>query len=303
MLPVIFNLAGVPISSFGVFLTLSLIAALFTAWRLARAYDLAEEQVVNLTLLSFIGGVVGARVYAVVTNPAVFNSLDKILAINKFPGLSFWGGLIGGVLVFSYLTTRSKFSFWQLLDFAACSLLIGMVVGGVGCWFGGCAYGVPSNLIIAAEVVGQVGRRLPISLIESLILLAIFWRLWGETIRFHFNGKIASLFLMAVGGVKLLTENLHADPKITLLGTWLSLGHIFALSMLVLGVVVFYVRSKRELLADLRFVWMLVVQPERRSLVLLNLKKSWYNQTVNWKIKLVRLQRKLNVRSTPEKYR
>src|SRR5688572_22789026 len=39
MLPVIANIGPVSISSFGVFLALSLIVTLFTVWRVSRSYD------------------------------------------------------------------------------------------------------------------------------------------------------------------------------------------------------------------------------------------------------------------------
>ena len=86
MLPVLVSLAGFSLSSFGILLIIGLMAGLFTIWRLGRIYDLNEEDLSSLSLISFIGAVIGARVFTVLTHPDYFDSISKLLLIWRDPG-------------------------------------------------------------------------------------------------------------------------------------------------------------------------------------------------------------------------
>lgn len=321
MKPIITSIGTVPISSFGLFLLLAVMAALFIVWRLAKVYDLDEEKIFDLTLLSFFGGLLGARLFFVFFNNQYFESFEKIILINRFPGLSFWGGLLGGAITLRVFTLRTRYNFWQIADFAAVGLLIGMVIGNIGCFLGGCGYGIPSNSSISAPVVGLLGKRLPISAIESLILLIIFFKMWGQVIRFHFPGKIISLTLLYIGIEKFITEYFRGDARVITNGFWASFGHLFSLILILSGIATFYTQSKRNLAEDLKDILLIFSSGKRRREILLILKKSCYNRWVDLKIRISKmvgvlgsitnlpqiisskvakvLRKKLNVKSTP----
>lgn len=314
MLPILFNIGGVPISAFGLFLALSLVSSLFVVWRLAKAYDLNEERITNITILTFLGALVGARVLAIALNWAVFDSWEKMILVNRYPGLTFWGGLIGGALTFIALTLRSKFNLWQLADFAGVGLLLGMVVGDLGCFLAGCGYGIISDSVIATPVTGLVGKRLPVSLLESLAILLIFTLLWRQTIRFHFSGKIISQTLIFLGSIKLLTEFYRGDSQSLFTGLMISYGLVLSVLLQAVGVTVFYWRCKRNPVTDIRLILEVFHSPKRRSLVLATCRRSWYNFTVSWRLRLAKtvkalklasyfIKRRLNVKPTPEDFR
>src|SRR3989344_3155359 len=69
MLPVLFSLGPLAISSFGLFLALSFLYSTFLVWRLSRAWDLDEEKVLDFCLLIFLGGLIGARILYALFNP------------------------------------------------------------------------------------------------------------------------------------------------------------------------------------------------------------------------------------------
>jgi phosphatidylglycerol:prolipoprotein diacylglycerol transferase len=310
MYPILFSVGPIAVSSFGIFLALSLIAAMFSGWRLGKVYDIHEEKILDLVILTFAGGMVGARLLFVIFNLGMFNTLEKVILVTRYPGLSFWGGLLGGCLVLFFLSRRFKLNFWQAADFAAASLALGIVLGDLGCFFGGCAYGAVSNLPIATPIVGLLGKRLPISLIEAITLLLAFNYLWKQTIRFHFNGKIVSSFLMILGVVKFVTEFYRGDSRFVPFAGWLTFGHLFSLVLLILGLAIFYNRSKRNLVSDILDWVSLLYSSKKRKNTLLTLKKTWYNHQISLKIKMSKtgvtlktaprvLKRRLNVKSTP----
>lgn len=314
MLPVLLSVGPISISSFGVFLALALIVSLFTIWRVGKAYDVDEERLTSLTVLTFLGGLIGARILAVGLNLELFNNIERVLEINRYPGLSFWGGLIGGLLTFWLLTARGKLKFWSLADFAAAGFVVGAAVGNLGCFLGGCGYGIISDSPISVSVVGLVGHRLPVSLVEAGTLYILFRSLWRQVIRFHYSGQVLANGLIWLGIIKFISEFFRGDKVAINQYINLSLGHILALLMVILGVTVVYSRSKRTLGEDLQSVKGYLVSSKKRSLALSTVKKRWYNLRVSWMIRLGRFQRKtkvapkitmrrLNVKYTPKNFR
>lgn len=307
MYPVLFHFGPFTVSSFGFFLSLAVLFAIFVSWRLAKAYDLNEEKVIDLSIFTFLGGIVSARIFFIIFNWSFFgfDNLSKFFLINLYPGFSFWGGLIGGIFVLWFFSKRFKLVFWQITDFAAVSFLLGLAVADIGCFLGGCFIGAPSNSFLALPVVGIIGKRLPISLLESLFLFLIFFYLFKQVIKFHFAGKILAFSLIYLGLVKFVIQFFRASQvKENLISYILSLGLIF------LGIIVFYLRSKRNVIEDVRNLVYTPFSPKKRQVVVSSLQKTWYNKQVSWKIKLNKvkkilgsfpkvLKRRLNVKSTP----
>ncbi len=302
------SLGPLHISSFGLFLALAFAASVFTAWRIGRSYDAEEEQVLDLTILTFFGAFIGARSSFILLHPDFFDNWLTMVLVNRYPGLFFWGGVVGGLITLWFFARRFKVSFWQYADFAAVATLIALALGDLGCFLGGCEYGVVSDSWWATSVVGLVGRRVPVGLIEAVIFFLAFRVLWRQAIRFHFAGKIAALFLMVVGVVKYILDNYRGDTHPFYGG--FTLGQSFALAAFLSGVVVFYTQSRRNLLADLRYLIHLPLDLKEQQRLLFVFQKGWYNQRVSWRITISRwlvslqkgpgrLKRKLNVKSTP----
>jgi phosphatidylglycerol:prolipoprotein diacylglycerol transferase len=309
MLPVLFTVGPLPISSFGVFLGLGLLLSSYAIWRVSRSYDFDKETIFDFIILTFFGGLIFARIVTVLMHLSVFNGLDKILLLNRYPGLSFWGALLGSSLTLWFLSWRKKINFWEMADFACAGALLGMAFADFGCFFGGCSYGVPSDSFLAFAVTGIVGKRLAVSLIEGLIFLFFFWRIWKQVIRFHFTGKILAMFLLFVGITKLALESYRGDQLQIIYG--LSFGHVASLLTLMVGIWVYYHRSRRVFVRDIRDFVTFPVSPRRQRIWLLHLRKGWYNQRVNWAYRLKqgalamedgpkRLMKRLHVKPTPK---
>lgn len=283
MLPVLFSFGTIPVSSYGIFLVLGFLLGVFLVWRLARAWDMDEEKVLDLTLLTLIGGLAGARIYFVLENFQVFSQqLFWILAFYKYPGFSFWGGIIGGALTLYFFSKKKRDSFLQLLDIASVGLVGALVLSDLGCFLGGCAVGIASNLFFSVNMVGELGKRFPVQILEGILLLFALSRLWSSATHFHQRGKILSLSLIYFGGIKLLTEPLRqAHDEGTFLYFFLA----------ACGVYIFYKVTKRNPLADLKIL------TSRETLY--RLRKYWYNQkaAISWNLRnSKKVLRRFNVR-------
>lgn len=294
MLPVI-SIGPFSISSFGVFLAAGFLFGVFLVWRLARAWDINEERVLDLTLLTFFGGLIGARIYFILENFEYFGwNLIKWISIHKTVGFSFWGALFGGFLTLKYYSKKFRVNFWQALDFAAVGLLGGLVFESVGCLFGGCNVGVTSNLFFAINMVGAKGLRFPTQAVEAALYLFALLRTWKTATHFHMHGTVLASALIYLGTIMLITEPLREKHYV--------LSIFFTGSLLVLGTNVFYKITKRKIISDIKalgiFLINLIQDPSFQKMLIARLKKSWYNYKVSikWKARiLLKTLRRINV--------
>lgn len=294
MYPVLFSIGGLSFSSFGVFLALGFLLGIFLVWRLCRAWDLDEEKSLDLTLLTFIGGLLGARIYFAAENLPVFASSPlNLILINKVPGLSFWGGLLGGWLTMYIFARRKRLDFWQLADIALVGVVGGLVLSDIGCFLGGCNIGVPTSAFFGVTMVGSLGKRWPVQLIEALLLTIGLLKIWAQANHFHQRGKIASLGFIYIGITALVLDPLKNDHS----------GRVFALVCIILGLTVYYRVTKQNPVITLKslgkFLVKFITVSEVRKGVVQTVYKSWYNQktAISWKLRNFRkLLRRFNVK-------
>lgn len=273
MFPVLFSIASVPVSSLGIFLVLGLFYAIFLIWRLARAWDYNEERVLDLAFLTAFGAFIVARVYFALQYFTYFSQdFTRVFLIFKYPGFSFWGAFLGGWLTLYFASRRFKLDFASVADIASVGFLGGLIFGNIGCLFGGCGVGVVSNSFLATNMAGFVGKRFPIQGVEALLMAILLIYIWPKATHFHIPGRIVSIVLVYVGGIKFATEFFRSSHQ----G-----GQFFSLMLVILGVVMFYRFSRRDFRQDVRSGLSLSKQMLRdRKLakqVLQNLCKSWYN--------------------------
>lgn len=295
MLPVLFSIGKISVSAFGVFLAIGFLVGVFLVWRLSRAWDLDEEKILDLTILTFLGGLIGARLYFVSENFHIFSqNLLRIVLINKYPGFSFWGGFLGGWLTLFFLARARKVDFWQGGDIASVGFVGGLILSSLGCFLGGCGIGIPSKLLIAVHMVGFPAARFPVQLLEAILLVLALTRIWSAATHFHTKGKILSLSLIYVGLIKVLVSPLKQTK---------DESSILSLVLIFLGLTIFYKVTKRNLISDLRslstFVFKLISDYQTQKFVLTSMKKYWYNQTTSffWKLRnFKKILRKINVK-------
>ncbi len=295
MFPVLFSIGNISISSFGVFLALGFLFGVFLVWRLSRAWDLDEEKVLDLTLLTFLGGLLGARIYFVLDNFQFFaESPLRIIIFTHYPGFSFWGAFLGGWLTLYYFARRFKMDFWQSTDIASVGFLGGLILSNIGCLLGGCSIGTASKLFFAVPMVGAIGKRLPTPGFEALLLTIVLLWIWSKATHFHLRGKIVSLSLIYIGVVGLLMEPLRERH---------DLGYIFSVTLIILGLTILYRITKRNIFSDLKssslFLTKLLTDPRVRKIAIDRLGKTWYNQKTAflWKLRNVKKTlRRFNVK-------
>lgn len=294
MLPVLFSMGKFNVSSFGIFLALGFLLGVFLIWRLGRAWDLDEEKVLDLSLLTFLGGLIGARLYFVLEHLSFFaDSPLSVILINKFPGFSFWGGFLGGWLSLYFFSKRFKMNFWQLADIALVGFLGGLILSNIGCLLGGCNAGVLSKAFFAVNIEGLVGKRWPVPAVEAILLSLALMRIWSLATHFHQRGKIVSLGFIYIGIIELILVPVRQNQSKV----------IFPLVLTVLGLIIYYRVTRKNPLTHLKmmgkFLGAVITSSEIRKQLIQSLGKSWYNQKTNisWKFRnFKKILRRSNVK-------
>jgi phosphatidylglycerol:prolipoprotein diacylglycerol transferase len=239
---------------------------------------------------------VGARIGFVLFNLDQFGwDIWKMIYILRAPGLEFMGMLLGGILGVWFFAKRFKFEFWKVLDYQAAALAGAMVVGLVGCQLSGCVVGSPTNLFFGVELVGQIGRRVPVSLFESLGFLILFIRLWRWSLKYHFPGKLFFSFLGLAGGIRLMAGFFTQGNQYG----WFLDSQYFGLAITVVGLVGLYIKSGRQIKQDLVSFFGTLTSIKRIRKQIGKLKKGFTNWLISQKINISKLTKR--VKKSPSK--
>lgn len=137
---------GLPIRGYGMFLMLAAVASVsFAAWRAERA-GLGAESIFRLAPWTFLGGLLGARIFYVVQyhNDFVRDTWPETIAAMAAMtqgGLVVYGGFIGGFLASTWAVNRMRLPLWKLGDVIVPCIFVGLFFGRLGCLMNGCCYG------------------------------------------------------------------------------------------------------------------------------------------------------------------
>jgi phosphatidylglycerol:prolipoprotein diacylglycerol transferase len=115
------------------------------AWRGYRV-GIDPDLTVTLIFWGFVPGIIGARVYYVVTHwhefqrPTLMETLVEIVNITQ-GGLVVYGSLIGGMLGFAAFLIKYRLPPLPMLDILTPGMLLGLALGRLGCFLNGCCFG------------------------------------------------------------------------------------------------------------------------------------------------------------------
>lgn len=130
---------------YGVIIAFGFILAALFGGRMAYKWKMDLNKMVDVLIYGTLGGIVGARLYYCIFSWD--NYKDNLLDIFKIweGGLAIYGGIIGGVIAGFIVCKIEKLNFYNLLDAAGMSLLIGQGIGRWGNYANQEAFGCNTN--------------------------------------------------------------------------------------------------------------------------------------------------------------
>ena len=227
----VWHLGPVPIRAYALFIVAGIVVACVVAEARMRARGAPRLAVLDLAVWAVPFGIVGARLYHVITSP------DRFFGENGSPveifyvwngGLGIWGGIAGGAVGVWLACRQLGIPFRLVADAAAVGIPLAQAVGRLGNWFNNELYGTATTLPWGLQVHQmQDGQAVPNAITGELALPGLYhptflyealwcvgvailvWRL-GERLDLG-RGRQFALYVMAYTAGRVWIEMLRID--------------------------------------------------------------------------------------------
>jgi phosphatidylglycerol:prolipoprotein diacylglycerol transferase len=199
-----------------------------------------------------LGVILGGRFgYVVFYNFDVFLA-DPLWLLRVWEGgMAFHGGLLGVIFAMWWYGRKIDRGFWQLADFVAPLVPVGLGAGRIGNFINGELWGKPTD-----AAWGMVFRTAPDSLarhpsqlyqfaLEGVVLFVILW--WFSA-RPRPRMAVSGLFLAVYGAFRFMVEFVRQpDPQLGYLAfDWLTMGQVLSLPMVLAGATLMFIAYRRN---------------------------------------------------------
>lgn len=166
----------------------------------------------------------------------VFDMLKDATSI-RFGAMTFYGGLIGGIIAFILI-----YQFWvkkfypentlsDLLPIAPACITVAHGFGRIGCFMAGCCYGKETSSFLGVTFPGMTTPVYPTQLFEAFFLLILTIPLFILAYKKFFKYNMC-IYLLSYGIFRFLLEFLRGDNRgVTFLlspSQWISIIAIIA---------------------------------------------------------------------------
>lgn len=221
------------------------------------------DQVLDITLVSVPAGIIGARLYHIITTPERFFGPDGDW-VEMFRiwngGLGIWGGVLFGALTAWAWCRHKHYPMALLADAIAPGLLVAQAVGRLGNWFNQELYGAPTTLPwglklnMEGTAIGHSeqcydGATCPSgTLFHPTFLYEMIWNLIGAAIIVYIGskameklkaGSLFAVYIMWYTLGRTWIESLRIDYAHEFLGVRINVW--VSMAVFVLGAVSFIV--------------------------------------------------------------
>lgn len=224
-------------------------------WRIRRGnppgWQTAEMD--DLLFYGVLGVILGGRLgYVLFYKPAFYlaNPID-ILKVWE-GGMAFHGGFLGVLVAMALFGRKTNRSFFQVTDFIAPLVPLGLAAGRIGNFINGELWGrVTDATMPLAMIFPQAHDGLPRHpsqlyqfALEGVLLFIVLWRFSAKP---RAVGQTSALFLMGYGVFRFVAEYARQpDDFLGLLAMNLSMGQLLCLPMIVAGAILYAWATRRN---------------------------------------------------------
>jgi len=252
--PVAFNLFGLSVRWYGIFITIGILVALILGKARSKKYNISFDVIMDIFIIALPSAIVGARLYYVIFEWSYYGShLIEILNI-RGGGLAIHGGIIGAIIACYFMCKKYKVSLLNLLDLAAPCFPIAQAIGRWGNFFNSEAHGsaVSKEFISHFPSFIQKGMFIdgsyfqPTFLYESVWDVGVFIALLLLSKKDLRRGSAFYLYVLLYSIGRFFIEGLRTDSL------WLGPIRVAQLLSLVLiiGSIVLLVIKPKEKISD-----------------------------------------------------
>ena len=236
------------LNAYGLMIALGVIVAIRIAGRRAESRGVGTtDDFSSIAMWAVPAGVIGGRVYHVITDYELFRG-QWIDAVKIWEGgLGIWGGVALGVLVGAWRARVRGLNAWAIVSCAVPAIAVAQAIGRWGNWWNQELFGRPTTLPwglnISDYLTVKNGYSVdtlfhPTFLYESLGCLAMAFILIALEKRLQpAPGRILAWYVMGYSALRFGIEGLRIDPAHSAgglrLNQWVSIGAFSAAALFV----------------------------------------------------------------------
>jgi prolipoprotein diacylglyceryl transferase len=248
----VFHLGPLPLHLYGLTLAIGVVTATYVAEHRWKRMGHDPKEISQIAVWVVIAGVIGARVYHVITDYQLYTH-DPLKALQIWSGgLGIWGAVAGGAIAVVILARKHHLDTLQLCDAIAPGVVLAQAIGRWGNYFNQELFGRPSTLPWALEIskthrppqYQNFATFQPTFLYESLWCLLVFGvLLWAEKLPSHRKGQTFALYIALYTAGRFVFENMRSDPAHIIAG--LRINAWVSIVLFVIGVAWFVWLARR----------------------------------------------------------
>ena len=214
---VAFTIFGIEIAWYAIIITMGMVAAVTYTVLTSKKIGITFDDIIDFALFVIPIGIVGTRLYYVLSNLDQYHSLKDVLNIRE-GGLAIYGGIIAGGLTVLAVCYYKKINFLAFADYVAPGVLLAQGIGRWGNFMNGEAFGYEtswfcrmglSNTLTGYQTIEVHPTFLYESLWNLLGVLAVF--LFDRYIHKKYDGQLFLMIFAWYGFGRSFIEGLRTD--------------------------------------------------------------------------------------------
>lgn len=222
-------LLAIPPWTYSALMLLAMIASALLFQVTGRRLPLTASQRGAILLGALCGSFILARIPYLFGDVAALCTVQGWIGNGKTILFGLMGGYLGVELAKRWVGVRTSTG-----DSFAVPVAVGIAIGRLACFNGGCCFGTPTTLPWGVDFGDAVPRH-PTQIYESLFHVTMAVLLGICLHRGWFRGRLIRVYFMTYAGYRFLTEFIRPEPRVALGLTWyqfVCLGLIVLLLML-----------------------------------------------------------------------
>ncbi|MFA5704255.1 MAG: prolipoprotein diacylglyceryl transferase [Advenella sp.] len=211
--------------------------------------DLTQQRFEDLIFYGVLGVILGGRLgYILFYQPAFYLSHPLEIFSIWDGGMSFHGGLLGVLLAMYLFGRKEGKTFFEVADFIAPLVPLGLACGRLGNFINGELWGRPADVPWAmifpgAGTIPRHPSQLYQMLLEGILLFIILWFFSGKK---RPVGQVSAVFLMGYGIFRFIAEyTREPDSYLGFLALGFSMGQWLSIPMILAGIWLYISSAKK----------------------------------------------------------
>jgi len=246
----LFDIGPLSIHTYGVALAVAFWLGIELSARLARERGMDPVKIVDLGIVILLSSVAGSRFLYVIQHLEDYRG-DLLGMLRVWEGgLTFYGGLIAGVIFGIGFLKVKKVPVREAIDVVAPQIALGIAIARIGCFLNGCCFGIETDLPWACSfpadsqagwVLPGVGLH-PTQLYSSAANFGIFVFLRRFLRSRPRSGTVFAVFLVAYGLWRFVIDYLRYYEEgmyVTTTGAGVTWNQIVSVVIVVIGALLF----------------------------------------------------------------